>query len=168
MVEKKKILLVEDSRDDVDLIKRIVWRYFGPDQVIDHCASMCDAEQYVHEGAASVRTVLLDLGLPDTANAVETFQRMKRFSSEIPVVVLTGSQDYSLALRLVEEGAEDFVCKGRLLQAPDMLRNAMEFSVRRHELVRANGKKAREAADEKDMLLSWMNGGYSVQGAGKT
>lgn len=166
MIDKKTILLVEDCSDDVDLVTRLVWRYFGPAQSLHHCATMAEAEAYLDSSGSEICAVLLDLGLPDTANPIDTFRRLKKYAVDMPLVILTGAQDHDLALKLMEEGAEDFICKNQIFSAPDSLRNAIEFAVRRHDLLRMTDKKAEDAKAEKDMLMSWMNGDYSVQKRG--
>ena len=158
----KIVLLVEDNPDDVDLAVKTIKRYFGPAQNIMHCKTMAETESFVSQRKEEITAVLLDLGLPDTANPGETFTRIRKFSQDVPVVIMTGSQDHALALRLVEEGADDFINKGQLLTSPELLRNAIEFAIRRHELLKESEKKAKTAISEKEQIIAWMGGGYSI------
>ena len=54
--------------------------------------------------------MLLDLALPDSFG-FETFIRAKAQSLGVPIIVLTGLDDETLALKLVQGGAQDFVAK---------------------------------------------------------
>lgn len=57
--------------------------------------------------------VLLDLTLPDS-EGLQTFLRMHEAAGNIPVVVLTGNDDLSLAAKAVEAGAQDYLVKGKI------------------------------------------------------
>jgi signal transduction histidine kinase len=56
--------------------------------------------------------VLLDLDLPDSEGP-ETLFRLRRQAAAVPIVVLTGPEDEALGLRLIQEGADDYLVKGR-------------------------------------------------------
>jgi PAS domain S-box-containing protein len=55
--------------------------------------------------------VLLDLGLPD-GQGLDTFLAVNEQRPDIPIVVLTGTDDKDLALRAVRHGAQDYLVKG--------------------------------------------------------
>ncbi|PQO25757.1 glutamate dehydrogenase [Blastopirellula marina] len=57
--------------------------------------------------------ILLDLTLPDS-EGLPTFLRMHEAAGNIPVVVLTGNDDLSLAAKAVEAGAQDYLVKGKI------------------------------------------------------
>ncbi len=56
--------------------------------------------------------LLLDLGLPDK-NGLDTFLEVKRHAPQLPVVVLTGTDDEKLALDAMREGGQDYLVKGQ-------------------------------------------------------
>ena len=157
------IVMVEDSRDDALLIRRRFKEYLDPSYQLVHCSSMEDALIYVKENKHDIELILLDLGLPDTKGGVDTFQHMKQHSAEIPVVILTSVEDHHLANQLVKEGAEDFVNKSLLYEKPKLLRDAIDFSITRHRLLANMSKQTMAALAEKDMVINWMGGGYSMQ-----
>jgi serine phosphatase RsbU (regulator of sigma subunit) len=65
----------------------------------------------VTEGHFAV--VLLDLSLPDSFG-LDTFRILHARVPTLPVVVLTGNDDDTVALRAVQEGAQDYLVKGRV------------------------------------------------------
>src|SRR6476619_1310381 len=54
--------------------------------------------------------VLLDLGLPDSSG-LDTLAQMQRGAGELPIVVLTSSDDDRMAIAAVQAGAQDYLVK---------------------------------------------------------
>ena len=54
--------------------------------------------------------VLLDLVLPDSAD-FDTLHSVRTVAPEMPVIILTGQNDESLAAAAVEAGAQDYIVK---------------------------------------------------------
>ena len=158
-----EILLVEDSPEDAFLVQRTIDKHLPGRFQVSHKMTMADAEAYIGGHKESISLILLDLGLPDTKNGHDTFEHIKKYAPEIPVVVLTGLEDHDLALALVREGAEDFVNKGLMLDKPEVLRDVLEFAACRHQLMGDTHKKHQESIKEKDEVISWMSGDYSVK-----
>jgi len=61
--------------------------------------------------AENYDVVLLDLSLPDESG-LATCTRLANSAPSLPIVVLTGSADETLALQAVREGAQDYLVKG--------------------------------------------------------
>ena len=158
-----EILLVEDSVDDAFLVCRTIDKHLPGRFKVNHKMNMADAESHIKERKNSVSLILLDLGLPDTKNGRDSFDRMKSYASEIPIVVLTGLEDHDLALALIREGAEDFVNKGLMREKPELLRDVLEFATCRHQLLGDTNKKNEQKVKDKDDVISWMSGGYSIK-----
>jgi DNA-binding NtrC family response regulator len=158
----QKILLIEDSVDDAFLVKRILEKQLGDRLKVSHQKTMAGAESYMKENKEDLGLILLDLGLPDTKDGRESFERMKKYTSEIPVVVLTGMEDHELALSFVREGAADFVNKSMLHDKPELLGDIVEFSICRHQLMGDRQKKYEKKIEEKEQVISWMSGDYSI------
>jgi len=55
--------------------------------------------------------VLLDLSLPDS-DGLDTFRSVVAQAPRVPIVVLTAQDDESLALKALQEGAQDYLIKG--------------------------------------------------------
>lgn len=158
------ILLVEDNPDDAFLIRRKLGEHLKENFELVHKTSLTAATQFITEHGDEVALVLLDLGLPDAVGGRHTFQSMKNLVADSqPIVILTGLTDHDLALALVQEGAADFVNKGLIYDKPELLRDAVDFAICRHRLVKEAHRKALDTLAQKEQVINWMTGGYSVQ-----
>jgi diguanylate cyclase (GGDEF)-like protein len=72
--------------------------------------------------------VLLDLSLPDSMG-LETFSRVYAHSPTVPIIVLTGNDDQTVALSAVKSGAQDYLVKSRLEH--ELLLRSMHYSIER-------------------------------------
>jgi PAS domain-containing protein len=62
---------------------------------------------------ARYSTYRVDLFLPDS-RGIETFDRLFNAAPQIPILVLSGSQDEEIAKSAVQRGAQDYLLKDRL------------------------------------------------------
>ena len=67
----------------------------------------------VKQRTDGIAAVLVDLFLPDS-HGIETFDRLFRAAPQIPILVLSASQDEDIAKLAVQHGAQDYLLKGRL------------------------------------------------------
>src|SRR6202166_4066310 len=107
----KVLLLVEDNQGDARLLQEML---NGPSlngTEVSHVTTMSDAES--HLGRNVVDIIVLDLGLPD-AQGLEAIRRAHAAAPRIPLVVLTGLDDESLAAQALQEGAQDYLLKGQI------------------------------------------------------
>ena len=109
MNEALNLLLVEDNPGDARLIREMVADV--PDARCGFAVAGSIREAVAALAAAPVDAVLLDLSLPDS-KGLQTLQRVRISTVDIPVVVLTGLGDDSTALHAVQEGAQDYLVKG--------------------------------------------------------
>jgi diguanylate cyclase (GGDEF)-like protein len=79
-------------------------------------------------GAGGIALVLLDLSLPDSLG-LDTFAKVYAHSPTVPIIVLTGNDDQTVALSAVKSGAQDYLVKGRLDR--ELLLRAMHYSIER-------------------------------------
>jgi PAS domain S-box-containing protein len=108
-----KVLLIEDNPGDVRLIREMFKEQNVYTTAITHVGYMREAEKVLALEAFDV--VLLDLGLPD-AQGLEAVRRTRAAAPHVPLVVLTGSLDESLAAQALHEGAQEHMIKGPLHQ----------------------------------------------------
>ena len=123
-----RILLVEDNPGDARLMREMLkdpaaWKYD-----VTHRESMAKAE--THLGANPVDIVLLDLGLPDT-QGLQAVRRAHAAAPRLPLVVLTGMDDESLAAQALQEGAQDYLIKGQI-ETRGLLRSLRYAIERKH------------------------------------
>lgn len=140
-----RILLVEDNPGDAELIAELLAS--GPltrDQIV-HVETLAAALARLAAGGADV--VLLDLNLPD-GQGVECVEAVRRAAGELPIVVLTGTDDDAVALRCIAAGAQDYIAKQTM--TGQGLRRAIAYAVTRaaeaEERRRADALQQRLAA----------------------
>src|SRR5258708_23054485 len=108
MKERLKVLLVEDNAGDARLIQESLAEASDQFCDLEIAESLRTGLQRLHLGG--IDAMLLDLALPDSFG-METFVRAKAQALGVAIIVLTGLADDSLALKLVQGGAQDFVAK---------------------------------------------------------
>ena len=121
------VLLVEDSPTDVLLTEEALSE--ASRFRLQSSERLAEALRLLSEAHFDV--VLLDLGLPDS-QGIDTLRRLRAKNPQVAVVVLTGKDDEELALRALQEGAEDYLVKGQAdagqLQPVDPVRPGAEVS----------------------------------------
>jgi diguanylate cyclase (GGDEF)-like protein/PAS domain S-box-containing protein len=122
----KTVLLIEDNRGDARLLREMFGEH-GPHKIeLTHVECMYDAETLLAERTTDV--ILLDLGLPD-AQGLGAVRRAHAAAPRVPLVVLTGLEDDSMALQALQEGAQDYLVKGQI-DARGLVR-ALRYAVER-------------------------------------
>jgi len=106
-----KILLIEDNPGDVRLIKEMLSDTEIYDSVLECSSRLSSGLSYL--AGNTVNIILLDLELPDS-QGLDTLNRVCAQVPGIPVVVLTGLNDESVALEAVRRGAQDYLVKGSI------------------------------------------------------
>ena len=131
-----RILLVEDNDDDALLIRESL---SGTALEIDRAERLSTALAQLTLGKFDA--VLLDLSLPD-AWGLETIRRLRREAAAVPIVVLTGLNDEEIAMRAVEEGAQDYLFKGQA--DGHLLARSLRYAIQRHRAEETLKERNRE------------------------
>jgi diguanylate cyclase (GGDEF)-like protein len=139
-----RLLIVEDDLRSAYSLRELLSGSDNPHFVIHHVTTAVGACEAVLAGGVDV--VILDLGLPD-ATDLEALRRLEQCVNEIPVIVLTGRGDETLAADALHHGAEDYLLKGAIDH--DSLLRSIRYAVERHRGVRdlARVKKELENAN---------------------
>ena len=121
-----KVLLIEDNDVDSQLTQDLLTEWSIEEFKITRT-------QTLGEGLALLSrerfdAVLLDLSLPD-GFGLATVRQVHATSPTIPVVVLSGVSDQSLALQAVQQGAQDYLVKGQ--GHPELLARAVRYAIER-------------------------------------
>lgn len=105
---KETILIVDDSRFQRTVIKEIFSERFN----LLEAASGGECMRIVQENTAEIDLILLDLVMPgiDGFEVLKRRQGMQEFL-DIPVIVLTTSDDHAIQAKAYELGANDFLTK---------------------------------------------------------
>ena len=105
-----QVLLVEDDADDAFLLRDMLE---DTGSAFELSVAGRLAEAISMAGLASFDVILLDLSLPDS-RGLETFAALHERLPATPVVVLTGLDDETMAVRAVQRGAQDYLVKGQV------------------------------------------------------
>jgi diguanylate cyclase (GGDEF)-like protein/PAS domain S-box-containing protein len=87
------------------------------------------------QDADCIAAVMVDLFLPDS-QGIDTFDRLYRQAPQVPMLVLSASQDEDVAKLAVQHGAQDYLLKNRLdpYLLPKALRSMVERAANAEEL----------------------------------
>jgi len=135
-----KVLLIEDNPGDAELIRTMLAEARGMSFEAEWRDCLSDGLKRVSEGGIDV--VLLDLGLPDSAG-LETLRRLHIASPPTQVVVVvSGQAEEEMAFQALQEGAQDYLIKGRVDSSVLVrsIRYAMERSQALEALHRAHSE----------------------------
>ena len=106
--QRFKVLLVEDNPGDARLIRESLAE--TKDDPFDLETADRLASGLRRLSAGGIDAVLLDLALPDSKGR-DTFVKAKAQAPAVPIIILTGLGDEVLALKMVQEGAQDYLAK---------------------------------------------------------
>jgi CheY-like chemotaxis protein len=126
MEKQLKILILEDSSEDLDLIERELKR-----AAVDFSSVVVkkkeEYERALHEFKPDV--ILSDHSLPQF-NSIEAMALWKEFQKQyglsIPFILITGSVSEEFAVQSIKAGADDYILKDRLKRLPSSIQNALE------------------------------------------
>jgi diguanylate cyclase (GGDEF)-like protein/PAS domain S-box-containing protein len=110
---RKNILLIQDDPADAKSVRDALNASFKVEWVRRCSEGLERLARERKQGADGIGAVLVDLFLPDS-HGIETFDRLFRATPQIPILILSGSQDEDIAKLAVQRGAQDYLLKGRL------------------------------------------------------
>lgn len=119
-----KILIVDDCDDDRFLYRRALSDVSDISYTILECEN---GEQGLDIAAhGKLDCVLLDYSLPGR-NGIEILKRLRLFAPFLPVILLTGQGNESVAVTAIREGAQSYITKATI-ESED-LRRAIRLSI---------------------------------------
>src|ERR1700690_2200865 len=106
-----RILLIEDNPGDARLIKEYL-------SDVKNTAFDFKSAERLHDGIEIlenefVDVVLLDLKLPDS-EGLGSFDQIFAVAPSVPIIVLTGLNDETTAIKAVKMGAQDYLVKDKV------------------------------------------------------
>ncbi len=144
----EEVLLVEDNPGDVDLVRLRLVEGF-PNVSVDCVGRLSDGLERLAKKRPSV--VLLDLSLPDSQGA-DPYRRVLEKAPGVPVVILSGQSDESLAVKALNQGAQDYIAKKDMTSAG--LARAMRYAIERQGLLRSIEMARKQQLEFKNQFLS--------------
>jgi diguanylate cyclase (GGDEF)-like protein/PAS domain S-box-containing protein len=128
----KQLLLIEDNAGDARLIREMFNEHGALDIELVRATTMSEAEAQLSQRMFDI--MLLDLGLPDS-QGLDAVRRAHSAAPRVPLVVLTGMDDESLAAQALQVGAQDYLIKGQI-ETRGLLR-ALRYAVERKTMEEA-------------------------------
>ncbi len=144
------VLLIEDNADDARLVGLYLDRAEHDEFRLERVDRLEAGIARLAAGAIDV--VLLDLTLPDS-QGFDTFQRLSLAAPRVPIVVMTGIDDATLASRAVRDGAQDYLLKRDV--STELLVRSIRYSLERKHFE----EKLRESEERYALAVSGANDG---------
>jgi len=139
------VLLVEDNPGDARLLRETLADIPAAHLDWTHTTTLADAIQHMKQRRFQV--ALLDLSLPDS-HGLDTFVKINRQDPDLPVVMLTGLDDESVAYEAMQKGAQDYLVKGNV--DGHVLMRSIRYAIERSR--RRQAEKALRARDEESRV----------------
>lgn len=121
-----RVLLIENKAGDVQLIRAMLTEANAARFELE-CADRL-AAGLVRLAANNIGVVLLDLDLPDS-QGLDAFSKAYAQAPGVPIVVMSNRADEELAIKTVQEGAQDYLVKGQITS--DLLVRAIRYAIER-------------------------------------
>jgi PAS domain S-box-containing protein len=141
-----KILLVEDSLDQAELIEQFLLNNNLALQFsITRTERISTAQQILKQ--ESFDAILLDLELPDS-QGINTVTQLKKYSFNTPIVVLTAQSDQKIAIQSIQLGAQDYLVKIQITS--EILIRSLRYAIERQqsqEALRKSEEKYRSVVE---------------------
>jgi DNA-binding response OmpR family regulator len=130
------VLLVEDNAGDARLVMELMREAGAADFCFEHVTTVQAGELYLQSGT-DVDAVLLDLSLPDETG-LQTVRRIVSAAGLASVVVMTGADDEELGVAAMQEGAQDYLVKGKV--DGERLRRVVRFAIERQDRLKVESQ----------------------------
>ena len=138
LLKATKILLVEDNPGDAFIIQQLLLQKMSQDDSLPQVQftqveQLEEALQHLENNPEdnAFDAILLDLSLPDS-HGLETVAAVRDRAPHLPIVILTGLRDEALALRAVQQGAQDYLVKGQF--SPEILLRSIRYAIERQRI----------------------------------
>jgi len=124
------ILHIEDNAADAANILEILFDDRNFNYQVQSAVLLSEGLKYLARDQVDI--VLLDLSLPDSMG-YNTFLAVKHAVPDLPVIIMTGLADENLAIKAVQEGAQDYLVKGKV--NTDLLIRSIRYAIEREKLM---------------------------------
>ena len=123
------ILIIEDNEGDVLLLTEVLNSSTLKIERLFYSKDLASGFDIIRNN--TIDLILLDLTLPGSRE-LDTFIAVQNFAPQIPVIILTGLADTSLALEAINSGAQDYLLKGEIDK--NLLNKTILYSIERKRI----------------------------------
>lgn len=138
------LLLIEDDPGDADLFQEILEEAENSNFTVTWVDRLAAALERLELELYDL--ILADLSLPDS-HGLETFIRLYAKVPQLPIVVLSGSDDESIVVRALQEGAQDYLVKGTA--DSNLIIRSIRYAIERKQV-----QLALQASEERYILAA--------------
>ncbi len=125
----KRLLFIEDDDFSFKSIALLLENIgYSGDRIV-RCACLGDMDDV---DVPEFEIVLTDLTLPDSSH-LETFERVVKKFPYTPIIVLTGTSEIEVAIRTIQQGAQDYLVKGEF--NGKSLEKAIQYAIERTRIL---------------------------------
>jgi len=153
-----RVLLIEDNPGDARLIQFMLEEAAGGVFELEHVERLEEGLKRLAEGPVGV--VLCDLSLPDS-RGLGTFAKLHGQAPQVPIIVLSGLNDTTVAVQAVHEGAQDYLIKGQV--DGQLLVRAMRYAIERKRMSEQLTRYAEELRSKNAQLEADFNMAREIQ-----
>ena len=149
MENQLKVLILEDSLTDADLIKRLIIKEIKQSEF---CLAMNKESFVTALDEFTPDVILSDNSLPNF-DASEALNLTRHRSLHIPFILVTGTVSEEFAATIIKQGADDYILKDRITRLPAAILAAIKQKRTERERLetvtrlRENEKKYRELVE---------------------
>ena len=151
MENKLKILLLEDSAVDADLLVRHLKKV----NLIFDCTRVWTKNEFISEVKDNEPDLIIaDQNLPQFTGT-EAFSLLKKEKKSIPFILITGTVSEKLLIEYSKQGIDDYLLKENLLRMPAAIENVItkkKIERLNSELVETNSKLEKAYSDIRDSI----------------
>ncbi|MBC7829021.1 MAG: PAS domain-containing protein [Chitinophagaceae bacterium] len=120
------ILVIEDNPGDFLLLKEFLRLTALPIDKVTNADRLEEAYSLLKEQTHDL--IFLDLSLPDS-EGINTFVSLQKKAAHLPIIVLSGLTDVTVALESISLGAQDYLVKGEYTDK--LLAKTIQYSIER-------------------------------------
>ncbi len=142
-----KVLLIEDDPDDAFLVRETLSETRGVRidlEVVDRLSP-----GLARLSTGDIDVALLDLSLPDS-HGLDGLAEAHSKAPNVPIIILTGLNDESLAIEAVRKGAQDYLVKGQF--GALLLERSLLYARERNRLLRNLEARMKDLRASEDRL----------------
>jgi PAS domain S-box-containing protein len=148
MKEQLKILLLEDSAEDAEIVQRLLKK----ENLNCEFQVVMTREDYLQSLAQFQPDLILSDNTMPQFNATEALNIVRQQSLHIPFILVTGTVSEEFAAKIIKTGATDYVLKDRMARLPTAIDAALKQKKIEKEKLEAE-KKVRESEEEYRTLV---------------
>lgn len=127
-----KVLLIEDNLAEARLLQELLKEARTKQFYLDRVQRLADGlrllEAHSGDRGEGYDVILLDLTLPDSAG-LDSLKPLLKLAPNLPIVVLTNTNDDALAIEAVRQGAQDYLVKRHI--NTDVLVRSLCYAIER-------------------------------------